>query len=402
MRDYYEALEALLANTQATTQTEVRPLEEAEGYILAEELAVNYDAPMFDNSAMDGYAVCDLDRTEWEIIAVIAAGDDVTAISLAPGQAVRIFTGAGIPANTDSVVAQENTTVTDSRVSVEQALKPGANIRRQGEELKKGDVLVSPQTVISPAAIGLLASQGYASISCFKPLTLTLFSTGDELLALSEALSPGKIYDSNRPMLLSWLKHYAYLNVINGGVLPDDYDTIKQALQQASGNSDIIICSGGASVGDKDYVKQVLNELGTLEHWKLAIKPGKPFAWGNINDRCKVFLLPGNPVASYATTLLMTLPAIKYLAGLSLEKARPKTWKAQADFSIPNNKQGRRDFWRGAITLTETGIWAAPVKGQDSHMLSGCVKADILIEIPGYTNVEHGQWLDVYPLPHSF
>lgn len=402
MRDYYEALEELLSKTQTTTQTETRPLEEAEGYILAEELTVNYDAPMFDNSAMDGYAICDLNRTEWKIIGVVAAGDDVTAISLEPGQAVRIFTGAGIPANTDSVVPQENTTVANHNVSVNQLLKPGANIRRQGEELKKGDILVSSHTVISPAAIGLLASQGYASINCFRPLTLTLFSTGDELLALTEPLAPGKIYDSNRPMLLSWLKHYAYLNVVNGGVLPDDYDTIKQALQQAAGTSDIIICSGGASVGDKDYVKQVLDELGTLEHWKLAIKPGKPFAWGNINNRCKVFLLPGNPVASYATTLLMTLPAIKYLAGLSLEKARPKKWKAQADFSIPNNKQGRRDFLRGAVTLTENGIWAAPVKGQDSHMLSGCVKAEALIEIPGHTNVERGQWLDVYPLSHSF
>ncbi|MBV4397572.1 molybdopterin molybdotransferase MoeA [Advenella alkanexedens] len=402
MRDYYEALEELLSKTQTTHQTEDRSLEEAEGYILAEALTVNYDAPMFDNSAMDGYAVCDLNRTEWEIIGVVAAGDDVTATRLEPGQAVRIFTGAGIPANTDSVVPQENTTVTDSRVSVEQALKPSANIRRQGEELKKGDVLVSSHTVISPAAIGLLASQGYASVSCFKPLTLTLFSTGDELLSLTEPLAPGKIYDSNRPMLLGWLKHYAYLKVVNGGVLPDDYDTIKQALHQAAANADIIICSGGASVGDKDYVKQVLDELGTLEHWKLAIKPGKPFAWGNINNRCKVFLLPGNPVASYATTLLMTLPAIKYLAGLSIEKARPQKWKAQADFSIPNNKQGRRDFWRGALTMTDTGVWAAPVKGQGSHMLSGCVNADVLIEVPAHTNVEHGQWIDVYPLSHSF
>lgn len=402
MRDYYEALEELLANTQATTQTETLTLEEAEGHVLAETLTVNYDAPMFDNSSMDGYAVCGLDRTEWEIIGVVAAGDDITATQLEPGQAIRIFTGASIPANTDSVVPQENTTVTGRCLSVQQALKPDANIRRQGEELKKGDVLIASHSIMSPAAIGLLASQGYASVNCFKPLTLTLFSTGDELLALTEALAPSKIYDSNRPMLLGWFKHYAYLNVVNGGVLPDNYDSIKTALQQAAGHSDIIVCSGGASVGDKDYVKQVLDELGTLEHWKLAIKPGKPFAWGNINDRCKVFLLPGNPVASYATSLLMTLPAIKYLAGLSLEKARPKKWKAQADFSIPNNKQGRRDFLRGVLTMTDSGVWAAPVKGQGSHMLSGCVNADVLIEIPAHSNVEHGQWLDVYPLSHSF
>jgi molybdopterin molybdotransferase len=300
MRDYDEALNELLTQSTTIAVPETQPLDVAAGRILAEDLLVRYDSPMFDNSAMDGYAVNDVTATSWQIIGQVAAGDDASKTTLQPGQAVRIFTGAGIPNNTDAVIIQENTTVSDKTLTPTEPVKAGANIRRQGEELTKGQVLVPKHTLLSPAVTGLIASQGISTVSCYRPLTVTLFSTGDELTPPDTPLANNKIYDANRPMLLTLLRRFGFLNVIDGGILPDNFDAIKSKMQSAAATSDIVLSSGGASVGDKDYVKEVLTDIGHLEHWKLAIKPGKPFAWGNI-DNCKVFLLPGNPVSSYVT-----------------------------------------------------------------------------------------------------
>jgi molybdopterin molybdotransferase len=400
MRDYDEALTELLSQSAVIATPEQQSLNQATGRILAERLTVQYDSPMFDNSAMDGYALNDIHAGSWQIVGQVAAGDNASAITLQPGQAVRIFTGAGIPGNTDAVVIQENTSVSDKTLTLTQAVKAGANIRRQGEELTKGQTLVEKQTLLSPAVVGLIASQGIATVQCYQPLTVTLFSTGDELTAPDTPLAANRIYDANRPMLLTLLRQHAYLNVIDGGILPDDYDAIKDSMQRAAATSDIILSSGGASVGDKDYVKEVLTEIGQLQHWKLAIKPGKPFAWGHINA-CKVFLLPGNPVSSFVTCLIMALPAIKQLAGNTEQHSRPVVWKAQADFAITTT-QNRREFLRATIESNASGLWAKRLSGQGSHMLSGCAFADILVEVPAETTVEKGQWLNIYPLQLQF
>lgn len=397
MLDYYDALQKLLSHAQPMAKKTTCPLEKASGLILAEELRVQYDAPMFDNSAMDGYALCDIDAGSWQLVGQVAAGDNASLVTLAPGQAVRIFTGAGIPHNTDSVVMQEKTSVNDNVLTLTAPVKAGANIRRQGEELRAGQVLLPANTLISAAAIGLIASQGYAEVPCYQPLNVSLFSTGDELTALGQPLAPNSIYDSNRPMLQSLLNKPAYLQVNHSKALPDDYNVIKENMLAAAKESDILICSGGASVGDKDYVKQVLTELGELQHWKLAIKPGKPFAWGQIGH-CKVFLLPGNPVASFVTFLQMAFPAIKRFAGLDLQQAQPQAWRAKADFTISPNKQNRREFFRGTVTAKEDGIWATPFTGQGSHMISSCIGADAIIEVPAETSIEHGQWVTIFPL----
>lgn len=398
MRDYYEALDELLTRSKNITETVQLPFDKAIGHVLAEDLAVQYDAPRFDNSAMDGYALNDVHAGSWTLVGQIAAGDDATALTLKPGEAVRIFTGAGVPAGTNAVVAQEETKIEGTTLTITGTLKEGDNIRHQGEELRKGNVLISAHNLISPAALGLIASQGYATVTCYRPLKVTVFATGDELTQPGTPLKPNHIYDSNRPMLIQGLSQYAFLTVVNGGVLPDEEQLIKDKMQSAAAQSDVVICSGGASVGDKDYVKQVLTELGELEHWKLAIKPGKPFAWGHIGQ-CKVYLLPGNPVASFVTLKLMTLPSMKCVAGMQPEKARPTTWKAQAGFAIPNNTQKRRDFMRGFIETNDKGIWVTPVKGQGSHMLSSCM-ADVLVEVPAQTPITEGQWVNIYPLNH--
>ena len=398
MRDYYDALKDLLANAQVSDKIEEVALEDAEGRILAKELLVQYDAPQFDNSAMDGYAVKDMSRQEWEVIGTISAGDQSAQFDLKDGQAVRIFTGAGMPKNCDSVIQQELVERDDNTIRIAEPFPAAKNIRYQGEELKKGKVLLDANRVISPAAIGLLASQGYATVPCFKKIRVTVFSTGDELTPLGQPLEVNQIYDSNRPMLLSIFKRFKFLEVSSGGSIEDSLEALKSHITKASETEDILIFSGGASVGEKDFLKQALEQLGEIEHWLMAIKPGKPFGWGKVGINTKVFLLPGNPVASFATSLLLAIPAIKRIAGISLDKATPFNFKAQAAFEIPNNKSIRRDFRRGVLKNDEQGVWVELLTTQDSHMLSGITYGDVLVEVPIKQNIARGDLLNVYPL----
>ncbi|NLA88543.1 MAG: molybdopterin molybdotransferase MoeA [Alcaligenaceae bacterium] len=398
MRDYYDALKDLLANAQVSDKIEEVALEDAEGRILAKELLVQYDAPQFDNSAMDGYAVKDMSRQEWEVIGTISAGDQSAQFDLKDGQAVRIFTGAGMPKNCDSVIQQELVERDDNTIRIAEPFPAAKNIRYQGEELKKGKVLLDANRVISPAAIGLLASQGYATVPCFKKIRVTVFSTGDELTPLGQPLEVNQIYDSNRPMLLSIFKRFKFLEVSSGGSIEDSLEALKSHITKASETEDILIFSGGASVGEKDFLKQALEQLGEIEHWLMAIKPGKPFGWGKVGKNTKVFLLPGNPVASFATSLLLAIPAIKRIAGISLDKATPFNFKAQAAFEIPKNKSIRRDFRRGVLKNDEQGVWVELLTTQDSHMLSGITYGDVLVEVPIKQNIARGDLLNVYPL----
>ena len=382
MRDYYDALDDLLSNATVSQECEEVAIEEAHGRVLASDLRVQYPAPQFDNSAMDGYAVNDMQRQEWKVIATISAGDESAQISLQPGEAVRIFTGAGIPNNCHSVIQQELVERDGDVIRIEEVFAADKNIRYQGEELKKDDVLLDANRVISPAAIGLLASQGYATVPCFKKIKVTVFSTGDELTPLGQTLKTNQIYDSNRPMLLSMLRRFEFLEVRSGGAIKDDLATLKEHINKASETEDILVFSGGASVGEKDFLKQALDELGEIEHWKLAIKPGKPFGWGKVAKNTKVFLLPGNPVASFATSLLLAIPAMRRIAGISIDKSKPFNFKAQADFEIPNNKAFRRDFRRANLKNDDKGVWVELLTTQDSHMLSGIAYGDVLVYVP--------------------
>ncbi|MDO5667273.1 MAG: molybdopterin molybdotransferase MoeA [Alcaligenaceae bacterium] len=398
MRDYYDALNDLLSNSLVSKKIEEVPIEEAEGRVLAKDLMVQYPAPQFDNSAMDGYAVNDMQRQTWEVIGIISAGDASEQIELQAGQAVRIFTGAGIPQNCDSVIQQELVDRDGDIIRIAAPFAVGKNIRYQGEELKKDDILLDAHRVITPAAIGLLASQGYASVPCFQKIKVTVFSTGDELTPLGQALEVNQIYDSNRPMLLSFLSRFKFLEVKSGGSIEDNLETIKSHITKAAELEDILVFSGGASVGEKDFLKQALEQCGEIENWQLAIKPGKPFGWAKVGESCKVFLLPGNPVASFATVLLLALPAMKHIAGVALEKAKPFSFKAQADFDIPNNKNIRRDFRRGSLRNDENGVWVELLTTQDSHMLSGITYGDVFVEVPPTQDINRGAHLNVYPL----
>lgn len=396
MMDFYQGQETLLQQTVRVVDSETVTLNQAAGRILAQTLIATADAPAFDNSAMDGYAVCGLNCTEWQLIGTAAAGDSRQQ-TLQHGQAMRIYTGAGIPLQTDAVIMQEKTSVNGNILTSTHTVNTGENIRRQGEELKQGTVLLPEGALLTPQAIGLAASQGASELPVYRKLRVSVFTTGDELVSGNYKLEQHQIYDSNRPMLLACLRQYAFIEVIDGGILPDKLDIITDTLARAAADSDSIIISGGASVGDRDLVKPALQQLGTIEHWKLAIKPGKPFGWGTI-DLCRVMLLPGNPVASFVTFKLMGLPALQTAAGRPIQQSLPACYQAKAAFSIAPNHQKRREFLRGTLCFTQNGPEVQLLDKQGSHMLSGCVNAQVLIDIPPQTDIHQGQWLTVHPI----
>lgn len=400
MLDYYQALEQLLADLSATTKTEYKPLLEATGLILAEDILVQYDSPLFDNTAMDGYALGgDLETCQqWHVIDRVAAGDAADNITLTTGQAARIFTGAPIPKGTTAVIQQELTQLTGNTLTTIKPAKKGQNIRYQGEELTKGNVLLAAKKRLTPAMISLLANQGYSKVKVFKPLNIHVFSTGNELLEPDQPLSSGKIFDSNRYLILSWLQQ-ANCYVVNGGILPDDLAKTEQALAKASTEADVIFTTGGVSVGEEDHVRTAIEKQGQLVFWKLAIKPGKPFAWGKIKNTT-VLMLPGNPVASLVTFHLLALPALRVLSGMTVSKAKPESYMAEADFTI-TKMQNRREFLRVGINHEKTGPLVELLDKQGSAMLSTCITAEALAEVPVDTTIEKGDKVKIYPLNYK-
>lgn len=406
--DYHDGLHTLLQTHSPIHRHDSVPLAELNQRILAQDVAVVHNVPEFDNSAMDGYAICGNALQAWQVVHRIAAGDDGAPLQLAAGQAARIFTGAPIPQGTTAVLMQEHVVRSEAgsgnaqpqiELSAGQTIQNGQHIRRQAEELRTGEVLLQAGKRLTPATIGLLAGQGYTEVLVHSQVRVSVFSSGNELVPPGQALQPGQIYDSNRIMLMAWLRSAGFA-VIDGGNLPDQLVATRSALAQAAQTSDAIVCSGGVSVGEEDHLKNALSEVGELTQWRLFIKPGKPFTWGRIDQHghvCRVFMLPGNPVSSLVTFQQLALPALLRLTGLSTEQARPLQWTAQADFSR-SKPEPRREFVR--VTLAQNaGQWQVrPVSQQGSNMLSGAVHANALAEVPPGAIVQPGDALTVYPL----
>lgn len=405
--DYHDALNDLLA-THAPLATEERvPLDALDQRVLARDVLVQHDVPAFDNSAMDGYAICGNDCGRWQLVHRIAAGDAGGELKLAHGQAARIFTGAPIPEGTTAVLMQERvlcdeggqTIAIDPAANGAQGVPTGLNVRRRAEELQAGTVLLARGHRLAPASIGLLAGQGYTHAPCVSRLRVTVFSSGNELVEPGRPLAPGKIYDSNRYMLIAMLRAEGFA-VTDGGNLPDQLAATRDALARAAGRSDAIVCSGGVSVGEEDHLKAALVAVGELIQWRLLIKPGKPFTWGRIGE-CRAFLLPGNPVSSLVTFRQLALPAMLRLAGLEPDEARPWKLHARADFTR-GKAEPRREFLRVSLHAGPDGCLARPLQQQGSAMLSAAVSADALAEIPPGAQVEPGMGLVVYPLGRRF
>ncbi len=405
--DYHDALNSLLETHLPLEGEESVPLAQLSGRVLVREVAVQYDVPAFDNSAMDGYAINGDDHASWLVVHRIAAGDAGAHVVLEPGQAARIFTGAPIPAGTTSVVMQEHVDLdADSKTirlneaaAARGGIRAGQNIRRQAEELRTGETLLPRDLPLPPAAVGLLAGQGYTHAPCVPQLRVTVFSSGNELVEPGQPLQAGQIYNSNRPMLAAMLRAEGFA-VTEGDVLPDNLAITREQLKRAAQVSDAIVCTGGVSVGEEDHLKTALAEEGELIQWRLAIKPGKPFTWGRIGS-CRVFMLPGNPVSSLVTFQQLALPTLRRLAGLPLDLAKPWQVQARADFTR-SKAEPRREFVRVTVQGGPDGYRVRPLERQGSAMLTGAVFANALAEIPPGAQVEPGQVLTVYPLGNRF
>ncbi len=399
MIDFEVARAALLEQHPCRLKTVTLPLAQAANRVLAQSLHAKYPSPMFDNSAMDGYAVCDAEGSlrEFRITDRIQAGETAEN-PLAQGEAVRIFTGAPLPPNTTAVVMQEQTESDGDRLRVNADIHAGQNMRLKAEEIEIGQELLAQGSLLNMAALGLAASQGYAELSVYQPLKVQVFSTGNELVEPGQTLSDGQIYDANRYQLLAWLQQLG-LQVSDGGILPDDLAQTEAALAAAAEQFDVVITSGGASVGEADYLKQAIEHIGSLAMHTLAIKPGKPFAWGHIG-KCKIFILPGNPVATFATSNMLLLPVLNKLAGKQTKHWQLPKITAKAAFQTKKAIK-RREFLRVVLENGETGETVVKLlPNQGSAMLGTCTAADALCEVPPGQTVSEGDCVSVYLLPH--
>ena len=377
------------------SDTETIKVQEAFHRTLAADVLSPMNVPPHDYSSMDGYAVRAADLgspgNKLKKIGSSFAGHGFEG-TLGLGECVRIMTGATIPAGSDSVVMQEHAKADGDTIEFNATSKKGQNIRLVGEDIQQGAVVLAQGQRINPAEMGLLSSLGFAEISVYRKLKIAIFSTGDELKQPGMALASGQIYDSNRYTLIGLLTELG-AEILDMGNIRDDKDAVRAALQKASSQADAIITSGGVSVGDADYIKELLDELGEVVFWKLAMKPGRPLAYGKVGH-CHFFGLPGNPVAVMVTFLQFVRNALWELMGQHPKPA----FSFQAICTTPIKKAaGRTEFQRGILTQGDDGLWTVQTTGeQGSGILSSMSRANCFIVLPmEQGNVENGSVVQI-------
>jgi molybdopterin molybdotransferase len=390
-----EALMQLLHSTRLLVDAEAVPLLEANGRFLAEDIVAALDVPGYDNSAMDGFAVNAAElgagRSTFVISQRIAAG--ATGSKLEIGTAARIFTGAPLPEGADAVVMQENCRVEDSRLTVLEKVVAGDNVRARGDDIAAGKLLLTGGRRLGPADIGLLAAIGLSTISVRRPLRVALMTTGDELIKPGTALQPGQIYNSNFYALSALLQNLG-VTVIDCGCIEDSLAATKQALLHAVQMSDCIVSSGGVSVGEEDHVKSAVEALGKLSLWKLAIKPGKPFAYGQVQGKA-FFGLPGNPVSAFVTFLLVVRPCL--LKSMGASKLHAQEYLLPAGFALPESGI-RQEYLRVSVSDTDSAQPVLlPFSNQSSGVMTSVSQTDGLTIVPPYTAVAVGDMLRYLP-----
>jgi molybdopterin molybdotransferase len=393
------ALEMIEARIQPAMAAEEVPLSQGLKRVLAEDLKASGDVPPADNAAVDGYALRHQDlspegETLFDISAARAAAGYPMAEALRPGQAARIFTGAQIPEGADSVVMQEDCEVRKGRLLVPAGLKPGANRRRRGEDLQAGAIILRAGQRLRPQDLGLAATAGHGRVKVAVKPKVALFSTGDELREPGQDLNKGQIYDSNRYTLTGLLQALG-CDIDDLGILPDRAEVLTKLLGEASSSHDLVITSGGISVGDEDHVKDAVNASGGLHFWRLAIKPGRPLALGQLGGTPFVGL-PGNPVAVMVTFVTIIRPMILRLMGA--RDLRAPRYPLPSAFSH-RKKPGRREWLRGILQRGPTGGLALEKYARDgSGIASSLVASDGLIELPeDLTEIAPGLLLDFLP-----
>jgi molybdopterin molybdotransferase len=404
-----EALSLVLKDMKPLVQTDWVNTFDSDGRVLAQDLVSQLQVPPQDNSSMDGYALRIEDVSQvgsrLRVTQRIPAGHHGHA--LGQGEAARIFTGAPIPAGANAVVMQEDTTAIEAsnssanlpEVLINTLPLEGQWIRRSGEDVTKGAVVLAKGTRLDPAALGLAASIGADKLEVTRKPRVALFSTGDELVmpgdVLPENMRPGAIYNSNRFFLRALLVR-AGCEVTDLGIVPDKFDATLKVLRDAAANHDLVLTSGGVSVGEEDHVKPAVEALGGLNLWQISMKPGKPFAFGFLNSQVSnhsaFFMgLPGNPVSSFVTYQLLVRPFLLALQGVSSSQSEPL--QMRADFDLPKPDK-RREFLR-VKRNAQGGLSLFP--NQSSGVLTSVVWGDGVVDNPGSKPIQSGDWVRFYP-----
>jgi molybdopterin molybdotransferase len=378
-----------MAEAAPVTESENVPLAQAQGRVLAQDMIASLDLPPWPNSAMDGYALRLADWTGEPLVVSQRIFAGQAPEPLEPGTCARIFTGAPVPAGADCVEMQENAEIfADQRVGFSEPMLVGQNIRPQGQETRVGDKVLAAGTRLGPIELGLAASLGLASLQLVRRVRVAVLSTGDELIEPGQPLGPGQIYNSNRVLLCSWLKRLE-CEVVDAGILPDDLQQTRVALG-ALNDVDLILSTGGVSVGEADFLGHALREEGELSLWKLAIKPGKPLTFGHFRG-VPVIGLPGNPASTLVTFALLARPYLLRRQGVA--DVTPLQFPVPAGFSWtkPGN---RREYLRGRLEQGRAVFY----KNQSSGVLRSAAWADGLIEVLEGSTVVEGDWVNFIPL----
>ncbi len=394
--DVNEAQKRIKQMLSAVEESETVNIRDALGRTAAENILSTIDVPAYTNSAMDGYAINgnDLQKTDsFKLIGTAYAGKPFNG-SVKSGECIRIMTGAPMAEGTDTVIMQEHVEKNDNAITLIGKHKAGQNVRQKGEDLAKGSPAIFAGRHLTASDIGLLASLGIAQVAVKRKVRVSILSTGDELKNVGEPLGEGQIYDSNRYTIYCMLKKLD-VEITDLGIIEDNPAKIRAAFTKASENADVVITSGGVSVGDADFVKQILEELGNVNFWKIAMKPGRPLAVGQIN-KASFFGLPGNPVSAMVTFYQYIQPAIRQIMGQSSPENPSIQMKCVSSLK---KRPGRVEFQRGIIFTNENGEKVVKSTGnQGSHVLSSMSEANCFIILGMETgNVEKNSFVEVQP-----
>ncbi len=418
--DLSEALALLNELLPPLAEQEIRPLAQARYAVNASNIVAPVSLPPFRSSAMDGYAARAADLSlgnRLPVVGVSAAGHPFVG-SIPNGSCIRILTGAVVPDITDSVIIQEDVSRHGKHatlpnlpeaIQIDDPPTPGANVRAVGHDVDQGSPLVLAGQQLNAFELAWLAACGVPEVAVLRPLRVGILATGDELQPPGTTLAPGQIFDSNR-LLVTELLQQLPIEIIDLGLIKDDAEAIQQTIAEAAPTLDAIISTGGVSVGDADFVTEVVQRLGELDFWRLNLKPGKPMAVGRIyssdnqsSNTTWFFGLPGNPVSCAVTCLLVAVPALKRLAG---QTNTPSTTIAAQLTQDIKHRAGRQEYLRGELvserraTQTQAGNWVTPTGDQSSNRLGSFQQANCLISIPKDAgNLGAGTWVEVMPLP---
>lgn len=392
LMSFEEGVVRLLSAVEPVRDVELIDTLEARGRVLADALYSPISIPRQDTAAMDGYAVrcAELQRVGVRLPVSQRIPAGTIGLPLAEGTVARIFTGAPLPEGADAVVMQERVEVEGDRVVFRHVPHPGESVRRAGSEIALGAEILSAGAVLTPQALALAASVGFDTLPVRRRVRVAIFSTGDELVMPGTPLGPGQIYNANRYQLRALLEGMGCL-VDDHGVVPDRLEATRLALHRAADAADVVITSGGVSVGEEDHVVAAVRAQGRLDLWKLAIKPGKPLAYGRVGAAHFVGL-PGNPVSAFVTFVLFVRPFLRRLQGA--KEAASRTWRVPAGFAR-TRPDPRREFLR--VRLDARG-WAVPYPDQGSSALASLVWADGLVDLPPGTPVQTGDLVRYWPL----